>query len=319
MSASDIGPASAYNNAPMNYFVRTESGAEHGPLSARQLRDAARSGALSRGDLVRPEGTVDWFRADKVRGLEFADFAAETVSPAQPSVQATTPPGAATPPGAPAPTPSPASAATPPLEPPPQVRRDDGLIRHIEPLAARGFNVRKLEGEEVESVTTQSFLDVLRLSIPAALLGRRGLLVVTNRRVFVANATVSTRALQSAYLDRIDRIGFGGRVAIARLVMGAMLALGGVAAAVGPMLLALVTGAGLAPPALGSAALPFIVVGILLVLLARYRALEIGVASGTLVFAKRALELDALSRIDELRDARLAHLSSGASASAHIS
>jgi len=299
----------------MNYFVRTESGAEHGPLSARQLRDAARSGALSRGDLVRPEGTVDWFRADKVRGLEFADSAAETVSPAQPSVQAPTPPGAPTP----VPTPSPASAATPPLEPPPQVRRDDGLIRHIEPLAARGFNVRKLEGEEVESVTTQSFLDVLRLSIPAALLGRRGLLVVTNRRVFVANATVSTRALQSAYLDRIDRIGFGGRVAIARLVMGAMLALGGVAAAVGPMLLALVTGAGLAPPALGSAALPFVVVGILLVLLARYRALEIGVASGTLVFSKRALELDALSRIDELRDARLAHLSSGASASAHIS
>jgi len=192
---------------PMNYFVRTESGAEHGPLSAAQLRDAAKSGALRRGDLVRPDGTVDWFRAERVRGLEFPSDA----EPARRIEKVRAPDAVAEP-------------VAPPTEPPAPAElrsaADDGLLRHIEPLAARGFNVRKLDGEEVESVDLQGFLDVLRVSIPAALLGRRGLLVVTNRRVFVANATVFTRALQSAYLDRIDRIGFGGRLAVARLIAG---------------------------------------------------------------------------------------------------
>jgi len=170
--------------------------------------------------------------------------------------------------------------------------------------------VRKLDGEEVESVDTQGFLDVLRVSIPSALLGRRGLLVVTSRRVFVANATVSTRALQSAYLDRVDRIGFGGRLAIPRLVAGIVLFLSGLTVAVGPALLAFLMGGGWTPQAFGVAGLPLTVVGILLVLLARYRALEIGVASGTLVFAKRTLELDTLSRIDELREDALTSRSS---------
>jgi hypothetical protein len=49
----------------------------------------------------------------------------------------------------------------------------------------------------------------------------------------------------------------------------------------------------------------FLLVGALLILLARFRALEIGVASGTLVFAKRSIELDALSRIDEIRAAAI--------------
>jgi len=281
----------------MNYFVRTESGAEHGPLSAAQLRDAAKSGALRRGDLVRPDGTVDWFRAERVRGLEFPSDA----EPARRIEKVRAPDAVAEP-------------VAPPTEPPAPAElrsaADDGLLRHIEPLAARGFNVRKLDGEEVESVDLQGFLDVLRVSIPAALLGRRGLLVVTNRRVFVANATVFTRALQSAYLDRIDRIGFGGRLAVARLIAGLALFGIGLLVAVGPALLSFFTGGGLTPPAIGAAALPMPVVGILLVLLARYRALEIGVASGTLVFAKRTLELDTLSRIDELREAALTSRSS---------
>ena len=283
----------------MNYFVRTQDGAEFGPLTARQLRDAAKSGTLARGDLVRPADTVDWFRADKVRGLEFQEhgivpIAASEAIAAEP--------------------PSPA----PPTEPPP-ARKDDGLIRHIEPLALRGFNVRKLDGEEVESVEPQAFLDALRLSFLAAIFGKRGVLVLTNRRVFVTNATISTRAMQSVYLDRIDRVGFGSRVAIWRLLFGLLLVIAGLIAWLGPTLIGLLAGAGIAlPPLAWQPAIP-VGVGAIVALLARYRALEIGVASGTVMFAKRSLELDTLSRIDEARERRDAHLRTGTSASAHIS
>lgn len=284
-----------YLEFSMNYFVRTESGLEYGPLSSKQLRDAAQSGALSRRDLLRPDGTVDWFRADKVRGLDFAD----------PSAIAVIAP----------PVPEPA----PPTEPPPPARKDDGLIRHIEPLALRGFNVRKLDGEEVESVEPQSFLDAFRLSMIAAVIGRRGVLVLTNRRVFVTNATISTRALQSAYLDRIDRIGFGSRTALWKLACGAATALVGIAWQFGPTLWGIVMSTGIAMPAIEWPALALVGVGLVVVLLARYRALEIGVASGTIVFAKRSLELDTLSRIDEVRERRLGHFSSGATDEAQIS
>ena len=283
----------------MNYFVRTEAGLEYGPLSSKQLRDAAKSGALSRRDLLRPEGTVDWFRADKVRGLEFLDPSALAVVSAAPADAL--------------------PSDVPPTEPPAPVRKDDGLIRHIEPLALRGFNVRKLEGEEVQSVEPQSFLDAFRLSMLAAVIGRRGVLVLTNRRVFVTNATISTRALQSAYLDRIDRIGYGSRTAVWKLLLGVGIAMSGLAWQAGPWLFALVAGGGLTVPALDWRALVLIGIGVLVVLLARFRALEIGVASGTLVFAKRSLELDTLSRIDEVRERWLGHFSSGATDDAQIS
>lgn len=290
----------------MNYYVRTEAGLEYGPLTSRQLRDAARSGALSRRDLLRPDGTIDWFRADKVRGLEFADPSAPSGAASDAVVAAS---AAVTAGG---------ESLAPPTSPSASRRQDDGLIRHIEPLALRGFNVRKLGGEEVESVEPQSFLDAFRLSMIAAVIGRRGVLVLTNRRVFVTNATISTRALQSAYLDRIDRIGFGSRVAIWKLVLGLLLVLIGVLGQIGLMLTG-TGGAGFMIPTPDWRALVFVGVGILFVLLARYRALEIGVASGTIVFAKRSLELDTLSRIDEIRERRFGHFRSGATDDAQIS
>ncbi|MEY2714524.1 MAG: domain 2 [Planctomycetota bacterium] len=304
----------------MNFYVRTFAGLEYGPLTSKQLRDAAKIGTLARRDLVRPDGTVDWFRAEKVRGLEFMDSSAVATAPNDQV------PDAPTMLPATAPTP-PASAPTPPIRPItlPQVsataepRKDDGLLRHIEPLALRGFNVRKLDGEEVESVEPQSFLDALRLSMLAAIIGRRGVLVLTNRRVFVTNATISTRALQSAYLDRIDRIGFGSRTAIWKLLLGVILALVGAGIQLAPLLVGWIGGTGFAIPTIQPAALVFVGVGIIMILLARYRALEIGVASGTIVFAKRSLELDTLSRIDEIRERRLGHFKSGATDDAQIS
>ena len=247
----------------MNYFVRTASGAEHGPLSASQLREAARAGSLRRGDLVRPEGSVDWFRADRVRGLEFGASAPEVV---RPSIAAAV-------------SPSESALEVRSSEPELTTRSDpsptaDGLIRHIEPLALRGFNVRS------------------------------GILVLTNRRVFVANATVFSRSLQCAYLDRIDRLGYGSRTALPRFLLGAVLALLGGGIILSQSMSALSALGGFSAIAHTQGVI-LLLVGALLILLARFRALEIGVASGTLVFAKRSIELDALSRIDEIRAAAI--------------
>ena len=168
----------------------------------------------------------------------------------------------------------------------------------------RGFNVRKLEGEEVVAIDTQTFLDTFRVSIAAALIGRRGILVLTNRRLFIANATLSTRSLQSVYLERIDRLGFGGRISLAYFLIGILLALTGSAIAFGSGVIAVATGGayGLAP---NIVAVPLVAIGVILILLARLRALEIGVASANIIYAKRSLDFDTLARIDEARDAAI--------------
>lgn len=274
----------------MTYHIRTEAGVEFGPVTANQLRDGARAGTISRRDLVRPDGSVDWFRADKVRGL---DFSAEIVVADGLGVKAETP-QLLTPP----------QSLTPPQLPVARANPNDALLRHIEPLVLRGFNVRKLEGEEVVAIDTQTFLDTFRVSIAAALIGRRGILVLTNRRLFIANATISTRSLQSVYLERIDRLGFGGRISLAYFLIGILLALTASAIAFGPSLIALATG-GVLALAPNMIAVPFAVIGVILILLARLRALEIGVASANLIYAKRSLELDTLARIDEAREAAI--------------
>ena len=274
----------------MTYHIRTEAGVEFGPVTANQLRDGARAGTISRRDLVRPDGSVDWFRADKVRGL---DFSAEIVVADGLEVKAETP-QLLTPP----------QSLTPPQLPVARANPNDALLRHIEPLVLRGFNVRKLEGEEVVAIDTQTFLDTFRVSIAAALIGRRGILVLTNRRLFIANATISTRSLQSVYLERIDRLGFGGRISLAYFLIGILLALTGSAIAFGSGVIAVATGGayGLAP---NIVAVPLVAIGVILILLARLRALEVGVASANLIYAKRSLDFDTLARIDEARDAAI--------------
>ena len=199
---------------------------------------------------------------------------------------------------------TPPQSLTPPQLPVARANPNDALLRHIEPLVLRGFNVRKLEGEEVVAIDTQTFLDTFRVSIAAALIGRRGILVLTNRRLFIANATLSTRSLQSVYLERIDRLGFGGRISLAYFLIGILLALTGSAIAFGSGVIAVATGGayGLAP---NIVAVPLVAIGVILILLARLRALEIGVASANIIYAKRSLDFDTLARIDEAREAAI--------------
>lgn len=282
----------------MPYFVRTESGVEFGPVSSRELREAARAGTLARRDLVRAEGTVDWFRADRVKGLDFDKASAALTpvrdeplveSPAEPTFELEEPPAAAPP----------------------------ALGPHIEPLALRGFHVRALSGETVETVVRQSVIDALRASLLAAALGRRGVLVLTNRRAFVVHAALASGSIEAIYLDRIDRVGFGTRIARPRLVAGVIAIVAGLGMLGLPMLRFWWLGAPVSPLPVLEASLAFAIGGVFIAL-SRYRALELGVASASIPFGKAALESDAISRIDELREAAIQR-SRGTSASAHIS
>ena len=285
----------------MPYFVRTESGVEFGPVSAKELREAARSGTLARRDLVRPGGTVDWFRAEKVKGLEFRDrvvapdvLREEPTVALEESLDTTEVPGTGQ------------VAAPPP-----------SLGGHIEVLALRGFHVRYLADESVESVVMQSLVDALRVSVPGALLGRRGVFVLTSRRAFIVHAGLARQSIECLYLDRIDRIGFGTRTAWRWFSAGAFAMLVGCLTLGLPVLRVWWTSAPNAPLPVLEAAIA-LAVGAMLVILSRFRALELGAASASIPFGKAQLESDAISRIDELRE-RAIQRSRGVSASAHIS
>lgn len=283
----------------MPYFVRTEAGVEFGPVSAKELREAARTGSLARRDLVRPSGTVDWFRAERVRGLVFGGRAPEGSSgpiPArdEPSVELDDAPA------------SPLAVAVQHLAPPtsPPVFGDAPAGPYLEVLAARGFHVRALPGETVECIVEQGVVDAMRASFVAAMLGRRGAMILTTRRAFIVEASLFASSIESIYLDRIDRVGFGTRTAPRRLAAGLLVIAFGLGLLAFPILR---TGFAIAPTAplpVLEAAVAFALGG-MLVVLSRYRALELAVASGSVPFGKAALESETISQIDSLREASI--------------
>ena len=273
----------------LDYFVRFSTGAESGPYTADELRELARSSRLKPTDFIRRGEFGTWTVAARTRGFEFSDTK-KPVAPIEDSPLEAVEPidaavGSAT-----------ATAAEPPRAPiPSAVAEATTESGYIVTLALRGFNMRTLPGEVVCYTLAQDFVDAFRVSMFAALLGKRGTLVVTSRRVIIANATLTTRHVDVLYLDALDRVSVATRVSVARCVLGGVFALGGVLT----LLLAM---SGI----LGSVGLmmPFgsmIATAYGAFLLAR--VLELRVASGAVRFAKRHVDFDALHRIDEVRAA----------------
>ena len=200
-----------------------------------------------------------------------------------------------------------ATAAEPPCAPiPSAVAEATTESGYIVTLALRGFNMRTLPGEVVCYTLAQDFVDAFRVSMFAALLGKRGTLVVTSRRVIIANATLTTRHVDVLYLDALDRVSVATRVSVARCVLGGVFALGGVLT----LLLAMsgiLGSVGLMMPFGSMIATAYgaflLALGALMLILSRARVLELRVASGAVRFAKRHVDFDALHRIDEVRAA----------------
>ncbi len=294
----------------MNYFVRKQTGEQYGPLSARQLRAAARTGALTPSDQVRSDGSIDWFRADGVRGLEFASPTQEA-SPSDNAVKV-----------------SPATAAEERKPEPASTRVDDpGAGVYLEPLVARGFNIRRLPDEDVQWVEEQGFWDAFRISGLGAFRGRRGVCILTTRRTIVTQATSSIKRIDVVHSERIEQMGIRWCVDWFWLCLGAVLLLGSLfSALLGVAVLQLARllseealllaaraaeeqGYTLEQQVQRTANLCFLTSSVLLALgvfivlvLSRYRAIEFGVASGSVRFAKRKLEQELLSKAESARE-----------------
>ena len=282
----------------LDYFVRFSTGAESGPYTADELRELARSSRLKPTDFIRRGEFGTWTVAARTRGFEFSDTK-KPVAPIEDSpLEAVEPIDAAA---------GSATAAEPPRAPiPSAVAEATTESGYIVTLALRGFNMRTLPGEVVCYTLAQDFVDAFRVSMFAALLGKRGTLVVTSRRVIIANATLTTRHVDVLYLDAIDRVSVATRVSVARCVLGGVFALGGVLT----LLLAMsgiLGSVGLIMPFGSMIATAYgaflLALGALMFILSRARVLELRVASGAVRFAKRHVDFDALHRIDEVRAA----------------
>ncbi|MDE0889836.1 MAG: hypothetical protein OSA40_10305 [Phycisphaerales bacterium] len=248
----------------MKYVVRSLDGREYGPFTSDQLQDLRAGQRLGPGDFIRRENGRTWSPFEKIAGLgdlsEAADLPRNDAPLAGPSAlpdQDVFP-------------------ATPDLEdvatPPADLQRDPLRTDAVDPMDERdvmddspvtitrsstseieldiarasasadmlvqhGVLVNRLPGETDVFTLKQSFLDVARHSILAALLGRRGVLVCTSRRIAVVLPSVSSRTIRIAYPGRSRSIGLERRTSLVRLIFGVMLFLNAIVTFLGSSLL----------------------------------------------------------------------------------
>lgn len=201
-------------------MVRNQEGAEFGPFTSAELHELVRLDRLGPGDFVRREVGRTWSPFEKISGLGdssgvegISEQAAEEV--VVPISQPASPiPPAAIVDSAPAESGEAFSRGdTPPL-------MKDARDNPFHPI---GVLIDRLPDEELLFVLRQTFLDSLRSSILATILGRRGTMVCTNRRVVVVAPTITSTSVQMAYLDRVGLIARTSKTSIWRIVLGVIL------------------------------------------------------------------------------------------------
>lgn len=253
----------------MKYIVRSLDGREYGPFTSDQLRTLRAEERLGPGDFVRRETGKTWSPFEKIPGLGNAGDAAAEFRPDAPEAGPAGPPNRGQEPKTPAesdliddPFHSPADlqidetgTETPKEAPVPLKRPSTSPIEldiarasaSADTLVQHGILVNRLPGETDVFTLQQSFLDVARHSIFAAVLGRRGALVCTSRRIAVVLPSVSSRTIRIAYPGQSRSIGLERRTSLVRLIFGVMLCLNAFVTFLGSSLLgglaALVDGA----------------------------------------------------------------------------
>jgi len=179
--------------------------------------------------------------------------------------------------------------------------------RSTNPFVAAGLPIDLLEGEEVEFVLVQSFLDACRGSLIGAALGHRGRLVCTTHRAATIMPGFGRSSMTVAWLDRIHAAAVRSRTSMARLIFGVICLLYAAYAVVG----SLAVGAAMSAIGGGGAAVGGItailgavvaavagLLGLYLVLTARGRAVIVGDAADGITFACAAAGPWHLARID---------------------
>ena len=317
----------------MKYVVRSLDGREYGPFTSDQLRELKEGQRLGPGDFVRRETGKTWSPFEKIPGLGDAGDAVAPIRndapEAGPSVIPQEQEDLLAEPDIDGPVDPPADlrinqqGADSSPDPPIALTRSltsqfeldiarasasaDFLVKH-------GVLVNRLPDESDLFTLHQSFLDVAKHSLLAALLGRRGVLICTSRRVAVVLPSVSSKTIRIAYPGQSRSIGLERRTSLIRLIFGLMLFLNAVVSFLGSSLLGSfataldgATGLGVAETTglLGlSVAILFAAGGAFLLLTSTAKALVID-AGDPVVFPCNRATAWHLGRIDDAHHASL--------------
>lgn len=235
------------------YMVRRADGAVYGPYPASRLREFAAQGKISPRDYVRAERGTRWdmaLRAGCLAGAfggsdaDSADLEPAEVDSGAPVAPATTHESilaAAQPAGATvasqgdgsaaAAAPASAGAATPPaqLSSGPQLSDADAqaAIDLARRLQRARLPIQLMHGESVLVLRQQSFFDAAARSAISAVMGRRGTLVATTRRVAAVVPGLFGDETTVVDLGRVTSVRVGRRIAFRRMLSGSILIFNG--------------------------------------------------------------------------------------------
>ena len=316
----------------MKYIVRSVDGREYGPFASDELRELADQRRLGPGDFVRRETGRTWSPFERIPGLGDRPPTPRTDAP---SPGTGVPGGVADVPEAEI---TEFESSSTPLDQEAGAEPDDSVSTvfertsgsgheldlarasaNVDALVENGVLVDRLPGESDVFTLNQSFLDMTRNSLLAAVLGRRGVLVCTNRRIAAVLPDLMTQSARIAYPERVRSIGIERRTSPLRLVFGAILLLNAVFTVVGAGLLGTVTtaldaaaGTSIAAASTGASivvAAIFGLAGVLLLLTSTSRALVVD-GGESIAFPCGRVTAWHLGRLDEARNAAVADLDS---------
>lgn len=314
----------------MKYIVRSVDGQEYGPFGSDELRELADQRRLGPGDFVRRETGRTWSPFERIPGLGDRREAVHAEAPI---------PGVGVPiddqdaleletedPGPDPDSVDPEVDAGSDRPVPPGFASTAGSGHELDlarasanagALVEHGVLVERLPDEIDLFTLNQSFFDMSRNSMLAAMLGRRGVLVCTNRRIAAVLPDLMTQSARIAYPERIRSIGIERRTSPLRLLIGGILLLNGVFTLVGAGLLGTVTtaldaaaGTSLATSSTGASfiiAAVFGLAGILLLLTSTSRALVVD-GGDSIAFPCGRVTAWHLGRLDEARNAAIANV-----------
>lgn len=233
----------------LQYMVRRADGAVYGPYPASRLREFAAQGKISPRDYVRPERGTRWEMALRAGCLAGAfggagDDTADLEPPEADAAPSTAPMAHRVPAGAPRPSEvtgddSPAidarTARAPAGDAPaahPGLSDEDAqaAIDLARRLNHARLPIQLMHGESVLVLRQQSFFDAAARSAVAAVMGRRGTLVATTRRVAAVVPGLFGDETTVVDLARVTSVRVGRRIAVRRLISGSMLIFNGLLA-----------------------------------------------------------------------------------------
>lgn len=228
----------------LRYMVRRADGAVYGPYPASSLREFAAQGKISPRDYVRAERGTRWEMALRAGCLAGAFRGSDTDSsdlepPEVESVAAVEPVAAPTavPVVAPVVEPTVAPSAShnvsltqPSVEPPMSDDDAQAAIDLARRLQHARLPIQLMPSESVLVLRQQSFLDAAARSAIAAVMGRRGTLVATTRRIAAVVPSLFGDETTVVDLGRVTSVRVGRRIALRRMVSGSILIFNGLLA-----------------------------------------------------------------------------------------